>query len=40
MEVKNYVLGKWVSGSGNGVELFHAITGEHLGNCSSEGLDF
>ncbi|HIF14925.1 MAG TPA: phenylacetic acid degradation bifunctional protein PaaZ, partial [Bacteroidetes bacterium] len=40
MEVKNYALGKWVSGTGNGVDLFHAITGEHLGNCSSEGLDF
>ncbi len=40
MQVKNYALGQWVAGSGNGVDLYHAITGEHLGTSSSEGLDF
>ena len=40
MQVKNYALGQWVAGSGNGVDLYNAITGEHLGTSSSEGLDF
>tara|TARA_B100001287_G_scaffold260226_1_gene248108 strand:- start:4832 stop:6877 length:2046 start_codon:yes stop_codon:yes gene_type:complete len=40
MEVKNYVLGKWVAGRGTEIEFKHAIRGETFGSCSSEGLDF
>lgn len=40
MKVKNYALGEWVTGTGDGIELNHAITGEILGSTSSEGLDY
>ena len=40
MEVKNYVLGEWVSGIGTEVEFENAISGEVFGSCSSEGLDY
>ena len=37
---ENYVLGKWVTGDGDGTPLFNAITGEEIGKASSKGLDF
>jgi oxepin-CoA hydrolase/3-oxo-5,6-dehydrosuberyl-CoA semialdehyde dehydrogenase len=37
---QNYVLGQWVDGSGTETILNHAITGEVLGEVSSEGIDF
>ena len=40
MKVKNYVLGHWEAGEGNGIELFHAITGASIGTTSSDGLDY
>jgi oxepin-CoA hydrolase/3-oxo-5,6-dehydrosuberyl-CoA semialdehyde dehydrogenase len=40
MEVKNYVLGEWVSGIGTEVEFENAISGEVFGSCSSKGLDY
>ena len=40
MNVKNYVLGRWSKGNGIEIEHFHAITGELIGTCSSEGLDY
>ena len=40
MRLKNYALGEWVEGSGTGTALVHAVTGEPLGEASSEGLDF
>lgn len=40
MNVKNYVLGEWSKGNGIEIEHFHAITGELIGTCSSEGLDY
>ena len=36
----NYVLGNWVAGDGEGLELHNAISGVVLGTCSSEGLDY
>lgn len=39
-QYQNYVQGEWVSGSGEGFPLFNAITGEQIGSCSSEGLDY
>ena len=37
---QNYALGKWVHGDGVETELFHAITGEQIGTCSSAGIDY
>src|SRR6188474_688421 len=36
----NYVTGKWITGEGEGQELFDAVTGEHIANATSRGLDF
>src|SRR5687767_4495873 len=38
--IENYAVGEWVRGSGKGTDLFHAVTGEEIGEASSEGLDF
>ena len=40
MEIKNYVLGEWVSGEGAEIDHIHAITGEIISTTSSKGLDF
>jgi oxepin-CoA hydrolase/3-oxo-5,6-dehydrosuberyl-CoA semialdehyde dehydrogenase len=37
---QNYIQGRWVDGKGTETELFHAITGEVLGEVSSQGLDY
>jgi oxepin-CoA hydrolase/3-oxo-5,6-dehydrosuberyl-CoA semialdehyde dehydrogenase len=39
-EYQNYALGQWQSGEGVETELFHAISGEQIGTCSSVGLDY
>lgn len=36
----NFVLGQWITGDGDGIPQFHAITGELIGTASSEGLDY
>jgi oxepin-CoA hydrolase/3-oxo-5,6-dehydrosuberyl-CoA semialdehyde dehydrogenase len=38
--LESYAAGEWVRGAGKGAELFHAVTGEKIGEASSEGLDF
>ena len=38
--LESYAAGEWVRGTGKGAELFHAVTGEKIGEASSEGLDF
>ena len=40
MQLKNYVCGEWVTGSGKQAELLDASTGELIGTTSSGGLDF
>lgn len=40
MKLKNYALGKWVAGKGQGAPLYNAITGETVATASSSGLDF
>ncbi len=40
MEIKNYVLGEWISGEGTEIDHIHAITGEIISKTSSKGLDF
>src|SRR5688572_8409261 len=38
--LENYGAGEWVRGTGKGADLFHAVTGEKIGEAWSEGLDF
>src|SRR4051794_16904016 len=36
----NYVNGEWVAGAGQSAHLFHAVTGEKIGEASTGGIDF
>jgi oxepin-CoA hydrolase/3-oxo-5,6-dehydrosuberyl-CoA semialdehyde dehydrogenase len=38
--LESYVHGQWVTGSGKAAELFHAVTGEKIGEASTGGIDF
>ena len=38
--LESYAAGEWVRGTGKGSELFHAVSGEKIGEASSEGVDF
>jgi oxepin-CoA hydrolase / 3-oxo-5,6-dehydrosuberyl-CoA semialdehyde dehydrogenase len=38
-KLKNYSLGKWVEGTGKGITLHNAITGEEIFTASTAGLD-
>ena len=40
MQLQNYALGQWISGEGQGQELYNAITGDVIATASSKGLDF
>ncbi|MFM2136058.1 MAG: hypothetical protein RL021_1458 [Bacteroidota bacterium] len=40
IKLKNYALGQWIEGAGQGASLFHAVTGEEIYRATSEGLDF
>ncbi len=40
MKLANYIQGKWVEGSGNGVPLYNAITGEQIAEADTTGIDF
>ena len=39
-KLQNYVTGKWVEGSGEGVPLYDAVTGEVVALSDTTGLDF
>jgi oxepin-CoA hydrolase/3-oxo-5,6-dehydrosuberyl-CoA semialdehyde dehydrogenase len=39
-QVKNYVLGQWISGEGSEMNVYNALTGEKIGDVSSAGIDF
>lgn len=39
-KTQNYILGKWTSGTGKGVPMHDAITGEVIALSDTEGLDF
>lgn len=39
-KLKNYALGQWIEGAGDGQVLYNAVTGDPLGLASSKGLDF
>ncbi len=38
--LESYVQGQWVAGSGKSAELFHAVTGDRIGETSTGGIDF
>ncbi len=40
MELKNYILGKWESPRGEKLPQYDAVTGELIGYCGHEGVDF
>lgn len=39
-KLRNYVMGQWVEGSGDGTILYNAVTGAPVATASTEGLDF
>lgn len=39
-KLRNYVMGQWVEGSGDGTVLYNAVTGTPVATASTEGLDF
>src|ERR1700712_1215347 len=36
----NYVTGKWITGDGDGQQLYNAVTGDPIATASTRGLDF
>ncbi len=40
MKLENYITGKWVTGDGDGQQLFNAVTGDPIVNATTNGLDF
>jgi oxepin-CoA hydrolase/3-oxo-5,6-dehydrosuberyl-CoA semialdehyde dehydrogenase len=40
MKLKNYSLGKWIEGDGEGIQLINAVNDEIISYASSDGLDF
>lgn len=38
--VDNYILGRWVTGDGDGQALYNAVTGNVISKASTKGLDF
>jgi oxepin-CoA hydrolase/3-oxo-5,6-dehydrosuberyl-CoA semialdehyde dehydrogenase len=40
MKLENYILGKWITGDGDGQPLYHAVTGEIIAAASTKGLNF
>src|SRR6186997_3043586 len=39
-KLENYIAGRWVTGEGDGQQLFDAVTGEVVATATSKGLDF
>jgi len=40
MKLENYVLGRWITGDGEGQALYDAVTGETIAHATTKGLDF
>jgi oxepin-CoA hydrolase / 3-oxo-5,6-dehydrosuberyl-CoA semialdehyde dehydrogenase len=40
MKLENYITGNWITGDGEGQQLFNAVTGEPVASASTKGLDF
>jgi oxepin-CoA hydrolase/3-oxo-5,6-dehydrosuberyl-CoA semialdehyde dehydrogenase len=39
-KLENYILGKWVTGDGDGQPLYNAVTGELIVHASTKGLEY
>lgn len=39
-KLENYILGKWITGDGEGQPLFNAVTGDQIATASTKGIDF
>lgn len=39
-KLENFILGKWITGDGEGQPLFNAVTGEQIATASTKGIDF
>jgi oxepin-CoA hydrolase / 3-oxo-5,6-dehydrosuberyl-CoA semialdehyde dehydrogenase len=39
-KLENYIVGKWITGDGDGQQLYNAVTGEPISAASTKGLDF
>lgn len=40
MKLENYITGNWITGDGDGQELYNAVTGDAVATASTQGLDF
>ncbi|MFZ1785209.1 MAG: phenylacetic acid degradation bifunctional protein PaaZ [Ferruginibacter sp.] len=40
MKLENYITGNWITGDGDGQQLYNAVTGEAITAASTKGLDF
>ena len=40
MKLENYITGNWITGDGEGQQLYNAVTGESIGYATTNGLDF
>ncbi|HQW84341.1 MAG TPA: phenylacetic acid degradation bifunctional protein PaaZ [Ferruginibacter sp.] len=40
MKLENYITGNWITGDGEGQQLFNAVTGETIGFASTKGLHY
>ena len=40
MKLQNYILGNWATGTGQGIPMHDAVTGEVIALSDTEGLDF
>ncbi len=40
MNLHNYIIGRWTPHDGEGLPQYNAITGELIGTCGSEGIDY
>ncbi len=39
-KLENYITGRWITGDGDGQQLYNAVTGEVVAAASTKGLDF
>ena len=39
-KLENYITGRWITGDGEGQQLFNAVTGEPIATATTKGLDF
>ncbi len=40
MKLGNYITGNWITGDGEGTQLFNAVTGGAVAEATTKGLDF